>query len=150
MMLTAASRPAWSEPVELTLEQAEAVLNGLATLSAGHEVITREGEKDKVTRVQYKGWSLGLIMAMTKNINALKPPVLDYGKARTARMRDLGDAEGKLSPAQQKAFEQEDAAKRAEKSSYDLARFKVSELKPDTNEISPAILSLLQPILTAE
>lgn len=142
--------PALAEPITLSLAEAEETLNGLAALSAGREVIVKEGERERVVKVQPKGWSLGLLLAITKDIDALKPAVFAYAKARDARMADLAGADGKLPAAAKAALEREEDAKRAEKQTYELARFKASELKPDTNEISPVVLSALRAVLAAE
>jgi hypothetical protein len=135
----ALSSPAFAEPVTLSLAEAEEVLTGFAELSKGHTIVV----KDAPVTVSYKGWTLPVIMAMTKDINALRPTVVPYQEAKQRRL-------GEMAPGERQAFFKEDDAARSEKTTYELTLFKLSDLKPDVNEIPLVTLSALRTLLVPE
>src|SRR5262249_24530010 len=85
---------AQAETIHLTLQQAVEVLDALGQLSAGTQKVVKQGAQETTITEHYKGWSLSLILAQAKDINALKPPIQMYEQARTDRQRDVSDAKG--------------------------------------------------------
>lgn len=144
--------PALAEPVHLTLAQAEEVYTALTSLASGQEVIVkeREGGGERVTRQPYKGWSVATILAMTRDLNELKANVTAWQEARNQRIRELASEDGKMTPAVQRQLAQEIEEQRRTEQSYELTKLKTGDLKVETNQISPAVLSLLMPILVME
>lgn len=146
-LLALAAGPARAEQVKMKMGEAHAALSALAVLSKGKNVTNvKDGS---VNQVPYKGWSLQIMMAMSKDIEALKATVMPYEQAIQQRSRELADAEGKLSAGDQLKMMDEDRAARDKEVSVDVEKFSFSDLKPESNDISnPLLIVDLKPLLT--
>ena len=140
----------YAEQLHLSNEQAQLALTALYDLNAGQSQVVKVGGADTAVQKHYSGWKLSTILAMKRDIDVLKGPVMVYEQAIQQRRTDLASDDGTLSKTNGKKLQDEVNRMKDEVLTVDAVRITPSELLIEQNNIPPNDLSLLGPLLQDE
>lgn len=142
-----------AEPMTLTNAELVEVQTGLKALGGLHDVIIKEGERERVVSVPFK-LKAGVVDVISRNIITLKATTDGLEMTRATLLRQANAAEvGKPRDEAMTRIADEFQKLMGESATVDLARISARDLgreEPTNNPIPGVVMTQIAPILQAE